>query len=137
MELFPFGSQYLMARFPKKSKVSSLKSLHRSSKDFACVCVKSLQFVSDSLPPYGLQPARLLCLWDSPGKNAGAGYHTHWFDPGIKPGSLMSPALAENSLPLGFPGGSKHLPATQTWVQSLGQEDPPTKRHLGRPSLNS
>ena len=24
-----------------------------------------------SLQPYGLQPARLLCLWDSPGKNTG------------------------------------------------------------------
>ena len=31
--------------------------------------------VSDSLQPYGLQPARLLCPWDSPGKNTGAGCH--------------------------------------------------------------
>ena len=27
--------------------------------------------VSDSLRPHGPQPARLLCLWDSPGKNTG------------------------------------------------------------------
>ena len=27
--------------------------------------------LSDSLRPYGLQPARLLCPWDSPGKNTG------------------------------------------------------------------
>ena len=27
----------------------------------------------DSLRPHGLQPARLLCPWDSPGKNTGAG----------------------------------------------------------------
>ena len=27
--------------------------------------------VSDSVPPHGLLPARLLCPWDSPGKNAG------------------------------------------------------------------
>ena len=27
--------------------------------------------VSDSLPPHGLSPTRLLCPWDSPGKNAG------------------------------------------------------------------
>ena len=27
--------------------------------------------VSDSLRPYGLEPARLLCPWDSPGKNTG------------------------------------------------------------------
>ena len=31
--------------------------------------------VSDSLQPYGLQPAGLLCSWDSPGKNIGVGCH--------------------------------------------------------------
>ena len=31
---------------------------------------------SDSLWPYGLQPARLLCPWDSPGKNTGVGCRT-------------------------------------------------------------
>ena len=31
--------------------------------------------MSDSLQPYGLQPARLLCPWDSPGKNTGVGCH--------------------------------------------------------------
>ena len=31
--------------------------------------------VSDSLQPHGLQPARLLCLWNSPGKNTGVGSH--------------------------------------------------------------
>ena len=28
-----------------------------------------------SLRPHGLQPARLLCLWDSPGKNTRVGFH--------------------------------------------------------------
>ena len=32
--------------------------------------------VSDSLRPHGLQPARLLCPWDSPGKNTGVGSHS-------------------------------------------------------------
>ena len=27
------------------------------------------------LRPHGLQPARLLCPWDSPGKNTGVGCH--------------------------------------------------------------
>ena len=27
------------------------------------------------LPPHGLQPARLFCPWDSPGKNTGLGCH--------------------------------------------------------------
>ena len=31
--------------------------------------------VSDSVGPYGLQPIRLLCSEDSPGKNIGAGCH--------------------------------------------------------------
>ena len=39
-----------------------------------CACsVTSL--VSDSLWPYGLQPASLLCPWDFPGKNTGVGCH--------------------------------------------------------------
>ena len=35
----------------------------------------SCSVVSDSLKPHGLQPARLLCPWDSPGKNNGVGCH--------------------------------------------------------------
>ena len=31
--------------------------------------------MSDSLQPHGLKPARLLCPWDSPGKNSGVGCH--------------------------------------------------------------
>ena len=47
---------------------------------------------------YPLEPARLLCPWNSPGKNTGVGCHVHSPGvlpyPGIKPTSLMSPALA-------------------------------------------
>ena len=57
--------------------------------------------VSDSLQTYGLQPARLLCPWDSPGKNTGVDWSGlprpplgDLPDPGIEPASLMSPALA-------------------------------------------
>ena len=31
--------------------------------------------VSNSVQPYGLQPVRLLCPWDSPGQNTGVGCH--------------------------------------------------------------
>ena len=31
--------------------------------------------MSDSLRPYGLQSAKLLCPWDSLGKNTGVGFH--------------------------------------------------------------
>ena len=37
--------------------------------------VLSPSVVSDSWPPRGLQPSRLLCVWDFPGKNTGAGCH--------------------------------------------------------------
>ena len=42
---------------------------------YMCVCVWSHSVVSDSLRPCGLHPARLLCPWDSPGKNTGVGCH--------------------------------------------------------------
>ena len=37
--------------------------------------------MSDSLGPHGLQPTRLLCPWNSPGKNTGVG--SHFLLPGI------------------------------------------------------
>ena len=50
--------------------------------------------MSNSLQLYGLYPARLLCLWDLLGKNTGVVCHGDLLDPGIKPISFMSPALA-------------------------------------------
>ena len=35
----------------------------------------SHSIISDSLQPYGLWPTRLLCPWDSPGKNTGVDCH--------------------------------------------------------------
>ena len=35
------------------------------------VCMLSHSDMSNSLQPYGLQPARLLCPWKLPGKNIG------------------------------------------------------------------
>ena len=39
--------------------------------------VLSHSVVSDSLWPYEQEPTRLLCPWDSPGKNTGVGCHFH------------------------------------------------------------
>ena len=54
--------------------------------------------VSDSLRPHGLQSTRLLSLWGSPGMNTGGGLPFHLPgdlpDSGVKPLSLVSPALA-------------------------------------------
>ena len=38
-------------------------------------CPSACSVVSDSLRPHGLQPARRLCPWDFPGRNAGVGCH--------------------------------------------------------------
>ena len=58
------------------------------------VCAK----LCNSLPPYGLKPARLPYPWDSPGKNKWSGLPCpppgDILHPGIEPLSLMFPALA-------------------------------------------
>ena len=41
----------------------------------------SRSVVSEPLRPHGLQPTRLLCPWDSPGKSTGAGCHVLVTDP--------------------------------------------------------
>ena len=38
--------------------------------------VVSFSSLRPSLGPHGLQPSRLLCLWDSPGKNTGVDCHS-------------------------------------------------------------
>ena len=38
-----------------------------------CVYISVASVMSDSVWPYRLQPARLLCPWDSPGKDTGVG----------------------------------------------------------------
>ena len=90
--------------------------------------------VSDSLRPCGLQPTRLLCPWDSP--SMGFSRQEYWSglpfpfpgdlpDPGIEP---RSPAMEADAL-TSEPPGKPNLPAIQeTWVLSLGQEDPLEKR---------
>ena len=47
--------------------------------------------MSNSLRPHGLQPARLLCLWNPPGKNTGVGCHS--LLQGILPTQGWNPTL--------------------------------------------
>ena len=47
--------------------------------------------VPDSLRPHGLQPTRLLCPWDSPGKDTGVG--RHFLLQGIFPTWGLNPGL--------------------------------------------
>ena len=54
--------------------------------------------MSNSVQPHQLQPTKLLCPWDSPGKNTRVGCHSllpgDLPNPGIEPNSLVSPSLA-------------------------------------------
>ena len=47
--------------------------------------------MSDSLQPHELQPVRLVCPWDSPGKNTGVGCHA--LLQGILPSQGLNPHL--------------------------------------------
>ena len=77
-----------------------------------CMCV-SRSIMSDSLQPHGLESSRLLCPWDSPGKNTGVSSHSLFPgyppNPGIRPGS---PELQADSLPSEPPG----KPYTLTYI---------------------
>ena len=60
---------------------------------------KSLQSCLTLCDPLDRSPLdRLLCQWDSPGKNTGVGCQALlqgiFLTPGIEPATLMSPALA-------------------------------------------
>ena len=69
--------------------------------------------MSDSLRPHRLQPTRLLCPWDFPGKNIGVGCHCLLRLPWL----LTPKSLVDHMV--------KNLPVMQeTGVQSLGLEDP-------------
>ena len=59
-------------RFHLFSCQSSLQNVEEWEEVHAC---QVASVVSASLQPHGLQPFRLLCPWDSPGKNTGMGCH--------------------------------------------------------------
>ena len=61
--------------------------------ELPCVCARSV--LSDSLRPHGLQPTRLLCPQDSPGKDTGMGSYSllHFLLQGIFPTQGSNPSL--------------------------------------------
>ena len=66
---------------------------HLGSRLHQCA-VLSHTVMSDSLWPHGLQPARLLCPWNSPGKNTECPPSGDLPHPGTGPASLRPPELA-------------------------------------------
>ena len=78
-----------------------------------CACwVASI--MSNSMQPYGLQPTRLLCPWDSPGKNTGVSCKVLlqgiFLTQGSNRSLFMSPALAGRFFTTGKPLWSYHSP---------------------------
>ena len=65
--------------------------MHDPLFQFVCTVCSAALVMSDSLLPYGLYPSRLLCLWDSPGKNTGLGCHV--LLQGIFPTQGSNPSL--------------------------------------------
>ena len=61
--------------------------------------------VSDSLRPHGLQPTRLLCPWDSPGKNIGVDCH-----------SLLQGICPTQGSNLGLPYCKQILYRLEPWI---------------------
>ena len=111
--------------------------------------------VSDSLRPYGLYPAGLLCPWDSPGENTRVGFRT------LPQGNFLTehmspeaPALQAGSLPLSHQGSQAQflaisLPALSTssmwchpsssrlfssWSQDISQEVQPQSPISSQPA---
>ena len=87
--------------------------------DLVCVC--------STLQPHGLQPTRLLCPWDFPGKNTRAGCHL--LLQGIFPTQGSNTSLSNlllwqvGSLPLGHLGSQPHssiLAWKISWTEELG-----------------
>ena len=72
----------------------------------------SPSIMSNSLLPYGLYPARLLCPWAFPGKNTGLG--CHFLLQGIFPTQGLNLCLLHwrvDSLPLSHLGSPKKCPS--------------------------
>ena len=67
--------------------------------------------VSGSLRPHGLQPARLLCRWDFPGKNTGVGCHFLLQGLFLTQRANQFPDWQADSLPL------SHQGSPHEWVQ--------------------
>ena len=69
------------------------------------VCAQSIQLCPTLCNPMDpMEPAKLLCPWDSPGKNTGVSY-PDLPNSGIKPASPVSPVLQADSLPTEPPAG--------------------------------
>ena len=89
------------------------------------VCVCSV--VLDLLRPHGLQAARLLCLWNFPGKNIGVGCHFLLQEIFLTQGSNRVSCISYNgnSLQLGPPGQLHECGSSEphNWIEQDLKQD--------------
>ena len=97
-----------------------------------CVCMLSCSVMSDFLLPLGLQPTRLLCPWNSPGKNTGVGCHALLQGIFLSQGSNLhaSPATAGGFYSTEPPGKSLLCENTAKSQTSMNQEVGPFPLNL-------
>ena len=79
-------------------------------RDLCCCCCQVVSVVSDSVRPHRRQPTRLLCPWDSPGKNNGVGCHFLLYCVKVKSESEVAQSCPILSDPIDCspPGSSVH-----------------------------
>ena len=75
-----------------------------------CCCCSVALVISDSVRPHRWQPTRLLCPWDSPGKNTGVGCHFLLQCTKVKSESEVAQSCPTLSDPMdcSLPGSSVH-----------------------------
>ena len=129
---------YLQCQTITRSFLTAKEKLHlyigktsqtQDNLSLCLLCISRL-VVSDSLRPCGLESTRLLCPWDSPGKNTGVGCHA--LLQGIIPNQGSNPRLLHwqvNYLPFeqsGKSSGMIQIEILIVWL--LGNVKPQSKQ---------
>ena len=86
-----------MAREKNYGQSKVLHAVKLTSQSETLLSLFGHSVLSDSSQPHGLQPTRLLCPWDSPGKNTGVGCHFLFQEEEIPPGHLPGPGIEPTS----------------------------------------
>ena len=86
------------------------KQKHRSRCKECCSCWLVTKLCLTVLWPLGLQPTRLFCSWDFPGKNTGMGCHFLFQKIVLNQGSILGLQHQQaDSLPLSHKGSPRYI----------------------------
>ena len=118
-EIMPFAAMWMELEIISKSYLE---------KHILSTCVLVAQSCPQSLQPHGLGPTKLLCPWNSPGKNTGVGCHfllqgiflTQGSNPGLPCCRQILYHLSHQGNPNGIlPSHKKNgiMPFIATWME--------------------